>query len=88
MSVARQFRGPTTIFVGGATQCGKTEFIRKLINNRAAVFTDAPENVYFCYGAWQGLYVEMQQEDGKVQFQKTFAVIRTFMPWAADSHLL
>jgi hypothetical protein len=44
------FRSPTTIGIFGATQAGKSTFIRKLLNESANMFTIPPKWILYCYG--------------------------------------
>jgi len=47
------FRHPFTCIVSGPTQCGKTTFILKLIDNAQTVIEPPPERIVYCYGEYQ-----------------------------------
>ena len=54
------FLSPTTIFVSGPTQSGKTMFCKKLIENASKMFTEAPEKILYAYSEYQKMFEEMQ----------------------------
>jgi len=47
------FRHPFTWIVSGPTQCGKTTFILKLIDNAQTIIEPPPERIICCYGKYQ-----------------------------------
>ena len=52
------FITPTTIVVSGATGSGKTTFLKKLLKN-PQLFSQIPDRVVYCYGAWQTAFEDM-----------------------------
>ncbi|GBM23592.1 hypothetical protein AVEN_265993-1 [Araneus ventricosus] len=51
-------RHPFTALVGGATSCGKTHLIKKLIDFK--MIHPFPPKIIWCYGAYKNLYKEMK----------------------------
>lgn len=51
-----QFKTPTTIMVCGSTGVGKTVLIFKVIKNRTQLFDKPPEEIIWCYGAYQEVF--------------------------------
>ena len=54
-----KFISPTTIYVVGPTQSGKTMFTKRLIENAEQMFTDPPEKILYVYSEYQKLFDEM-----------------------------
>lgn len=54
------FQHPCTALVVGGTGAGKTFFMKKLIENREAMFNTAFEKIIFYYSEWQPLYEELK----------------------------
>ena len=49
------FKHPFTAIVAGPTNCGKSSWIRSLLNNQRKIIP-RPEKIYYCYSLWQELY--------------------------------
>ena len=56
------FQHPCNIFITGPGGCGKTEFVRKLIDYRKDLFNIVPERVVWYYKEWQQTYSLMQEK--------------------------
>ena len=52
------FKSPSTIVISGSTGCGKTTFLRRLLNE-TNLFSSPPQRVVYCYGVWQDVFNEM-----------------------------
>jgi len=52
-AVMLPFIHPFTWIVSGPTQCGKTTFILKLIDNAQTIIEPPPEIIIYCYGKYQ-----------------------------------
>ena len=50
---------PFTCIVAGCTQSGKTVWVKKLLENAKTTISPPPEQIIWCYGQWQPLYLEM-----------------------------
>ena len=51
---------PTTICIVGSTQCGKSMFTKKLVENAGSMFTLPPEKILYAYSEHQKMFDEMQ----------------------------
>ncbi|MCP4990261.1 MAG: hypothetical protein GY928_30745 [Colwellia sp.] len=49
------FKHPFTAIVAGPTNCGKSSWIKQLLDNLRKIIP-RPEKIYWCYGEWQKLY--------------------------------
>lgn len=54
------FLSPTTLYIAGPTQSGKSMFSRKLIENASNMFTEAPEKIMYAYSEYQKMFEDMQ----------------------------
>lgn len=54
------FSSPTTIYIAGPTQAGKSVFTKRLIENANVMFTKPPENFLYAYSEYQPLFDDMQ----------------------------
>lgn len=50
---------PFTCLVAGPTGCGKTSWVRKLLEQRDYTLSEVPQRVVWAYGVWQNEYNEM-----------------------------
>lgn len=50
------FRHPFTAIVSGPTQCGKTEFILRVIENSHRIIEPQPEKILYCYDEYQSVF--------------------------------
>ena len=62
------FQHPCNIFISGPSGSGKTEFVQKLIDYRADLFTVTPLKVTYCYKEWQHAYSIMQEKFDFIKF--------------------
>lgn len=61
------FKPFSTFAIFGSTQSGKTSFIFKVLKNLNELFeTNPPKQVIYCYGIYQKLYDQMQNELGNI----------------------
>lgn len=57
-------QAPFTMTIAGSTGCGKTYFVKQLIEKRKELI-DAPlNNIYYNYTEWQPIFSEMEKDDG------------------------
>ena len=62
---------PKNILLVGGTQCGKSYFLKRMIEENDALFTPRYQHVIYCYGAWQSMYEELQNELGsRIDFRQ------------------
>ena len=50
---------PFTSLICGATQSGKTFFVKKLLQSNSVVIEHAPTRIVWCYGEYQPDYDDM-----------------------------
>lgn len=60
-----RFLLPQTTLIAGATQCGKTHFIKRLLLEANGMFDPLPVSVLYCYSAWQPSYNEIENAWGQ-----------------------
>lgn len=53
------WKHPFTALISGPTGCGKTEFVKKFLKNIKEMMTPTPEEIVWCYGAFQAGYREI-----------------------------
>ena len=55
------FKHPFTMIVSGPTSCGKTHFLKDMLQQNEKVCSPAPERIAWLYKRWQPLYGEIQR---------------------------
>ena len=55
------WKHPFPALVAGPTCCGKTQFVKRLLEAGEDMIDGAPENIIWCYGMYQPAYDEMQR---------------------------
>lgn len=58
-SVDLRLKSPFTAMIAAGTGSGKTWLMKRLIDGSNEVCTHPPEEILYCYGAWQPLFEEM-----------------------------
>jgi len=53
--------------VAGLTCCGKSQFVKRLLESREDMIESASENIIGCYGIYQPTYYEMQRNIPDIQ---------------------
>ena len=53
-----KFSAPTTIILSGTTSCGKTTWLKRLLNDN--LFDISPKRIVYCYGVWQKIFNHMK----------------------------
>jgi hypothetical protein len=61
------FRHPFTCILSGATGCGKTQWIKKYLNQRRELITPKVEHVLYCYGELNNTLLSIDAEDENVE---------------------
>lgn len=51
---------PFTAIVSGPTKAGKSVWVKNLVLNAQRMIVPTPEKIYWCFGEWQPLYLELQ----------------------------
>ncbi|KAK3108137.1 hypothetical protein FSP39_001849 [Pinctada imbricata] len=65
-----KFQSPTTLFLAGASQSGKTTFTAKLLYNADAMFTEPPKQIFYAYDIYQPLFDEMKERIPNILFHQ------------------
>jgi transcriptional regulator of acetoin/glycerol metabolism len=55
------FKHPFTVTVSGRTSCGKTHFVKMLLQNSLKMISPHPERIVWLYKRWQPLYDDMRR---------------------------
>ena len=50
---------PFPALVAGPTCCGKSQFVKRLLESGEDMIDGAPENIIWCYGMYQPAYDDM-----------------------------
>ena len=53
------WKHPFPALVAGPTCCGKSQFVKRLLESGEYMIDGAPENIIWCYGIYQPAYDEM-----------------------------
>lgn len=56
------FRHPFTAICSGPSQCGKTQFILRVIHNASQIIEPAPERILYCYDEYQSIFTTLGKE--------------------------
>ena len=56
------------MIVAGPTLCGKTTWIKILLENADAMITPPPEKIVWFYRRWQSMYADMQKSIKNIHF--------------------
>jgi len=65
------FVGPSTFSISGTTGSGKTSWIKKVLFYKEKLFPEkVPKHILYCYGVWQSLFEEMEQNIPEITFHK------------------
>ena len=56
-----RLKHPFPALIAGPTCCGKTQFVKRLLEAGEEMIQDAPEKIVWCYGIYQPTYDEMQR---------------------------
>ena len=79
----------SSYLISGPTNCGKTVFTKRIINERYNLFEkDPPEKILYCYGVHQPLYDIMQEETKEIEFHEGLPSEDTIDNYAQGKHLL
>ena len=63
-----RLKHPFPALVAGPTCCGKTQFVKRLLEAGEDMIDGAPENIIWCYGMYQPAYDEMQRTIRNITF--------------------
>ena len=63
-----RWQHPFSAILAGPSNCGKSFFIKNMLDNAHNVFSVMPENIVWCYGCWQPLYKSLMCKYPFIQF--------------------
>ena len=63
-----RLKHPFPALVAGPTCCGKTQFVKRLLESGEQVIDGAPENIIWCYGFYQATYDEILKSLPSIKF--------------------
>ncbi len=64
----RAFLHPFTMIVSGPTACGKSSWVKNLLQHSTAMISPAPYKIILCYRRWQPMYAEMAKTIPNLSF--------------------
>ena len=70
-SLELHFKHPATILLSGPTGCGKTRFVRRILEER--LIEPFPTRLLWVYGEWQGDYDEAKTIYPEIEFMKGYS---------------
>ena len=59
---------PYTCLIAGPTSCGKTQFVKKLIQQGEQVMNGSAEKILWLYGEYQPAYIELSKQFPHITF--------------------
>ena len=68
-----RWKHPFPALVAGPTCCGKSQFVKRLVEPGEDMFDGAPENIIWCYGIYQPAYDEIQRNVPNITFMEGVA---------------
>ena len=63
-----RLKHPFPLMVSGPTMCGKTSFVRKLLELGEEMIDNPPEKIVWCYGEYQPVFEEMKITLPNIEF--------------------
>ena len=67
---AIQFKSPCKIGIYGPSMVGKSYWTSELLKKADIFFTEAPEQILYCYEEMQPLFMEMEATMNNITFKK------------------
>ena len=84
-----KFVTPASISLIGMSNCGKSSYIRKMMEQADGVFTEPPSRVIYCYNVFQRLFTEMADTVPNISFYQGLPDRATIESWASKKkHLM
>ena len=80
---------PSTMFISGCTQSGKTTFLKRLIKNANQMYDTPVHKVMFAYSSWQPIFDQIEQEENngmQVTFQEGIPTEENLIEWIGIKH--
>lgn len=64
------FKASSSLVVNGPTGVGKTWWVYRLLRHHDVMFTEKVHDILYCYGVWQKLFDEMQENIPQLTFHE------------------
>ena len=76
------FKTPCSVLIAGPSNCGKTVFVSKLLDDARHHFQGLKPNVHYCYGAMQDKFAEMAKTSNpKIHFHEGVPTVENLDKW-------
>ena len=76
------FKTPYSVLIAGPSNCGKTVFVSKLLDDDRHYFHGLKPNVHYCYGAMQDKFAEMAKTaNPKIHFHEGVPTVENLDKW-------
>jgi len=76
-----KFETPTSMFIVGPSNSGKTFFTKRLLEMSSGMFKTPPSRIYFCFSVWQELYDQMSKSVPNIHFHKGLPSMEELREW-------
>ena len=63
-----RWKHPFPALIAGPTCCGKSQFVKRLLESGEDIIYGVPENIIWCYGVYQSAYDGMQRSIPNIHF--------------------
>ena len=88
-STAIRLNSPSTMFISGCSQSGKTTFLKRLIKNANQMYDSSVSKVMIAYSAWQPAFDRIEnevQEDKAILFHEGLPTEESFNDWVGTEY--
>lgn len=62
------FKRPFCMMVAGPSQCGKTWYLKELLELKSVKMVPPPKRIIYCYKEWQEAFNELQDYNPEIEF--------------------
>lgn len=76
-----KFQSPTSIFIVGPSNSGKTMYTKNLLENADGMFQVPPSKIFYCYSIWQSVFDEMKSAIPNIEFFQGFPFMDVLSEW-------
>ena len=84
-----KFETPTSVFVVGPSNSGKSFLVKRILDNNKEMFATPPSQIYFCYSVWQELYDKMKKDVPYIEFHKGLPSMDEIKNWGEkNGHMI
>lgn len=80
-----KFESPTSIFIVGPSNSGKSFLTKKLLIDTNKMFESPPSQIYFYYSVWQELYDQMLQCISNITFHIGLPTMDELKDWGGKN---